>query len=379
VVECTTVEEALLTRERGLTLGAEIAEHVRTCDSCAATSARLEALDIVLVAHANEVATPPPFETVSGPARAAARSQRQLRWVRRVLPLTLAVAGAVAVTVGASQFFHRAEVRVAVAGDVLDASRGVSEAALAGGARVMVAAGRAVVEASDPARAVVRLKTGTAFVNVPRLEAGRSFVVVTDELEARVHGTRFEVARGGQGTMVTVVEGTVEVRPRDQPAAAFMLGKGESRLVEGLAQRRSQARAAARASLDGRDDSAAEGQIRAWLATDPPAEEAAEAYALLAWKMSRDGDRAGAAKSYRRALAMLPADRTPLWADNACARLALLEGGDGPATGLAAWRRYLDRFPAGVHAATARSRIAGEAEGRPEGRPARPEARKAGR
>jgi ferric-dicitrate binding protein FerR (iron transport regulator) len=364
VAECATVEEALLARARGATLGPEIGEHLRTCASCAAANARIDALDDALGALADEVAAPPPFETVLGPARVAARSQRQLRWVRRALPLTLAVAGAVAVTVGASQFFHRAEVRVAVAGDVLDASRGVSEAALADGARVMVAAGRAVVEASDRSRAVVRLETGNAFVNVPRLGAGRSFVVVTDELEARVHGTRFEVVRGGQGTRVTVAEGSVEIRPRDQPAAAFLLGKGESRLVEGPAQRRSQARAAARASLDRRDDSAAEDQIRAWLATDPPAEEAAEAYALLGWKMSRDGNRAGAAQSYRRALELLPADRAPLWADNACARLALIEESEGASARAAAWRRYLERFPAGAHASTARSRVVGSGDAR---------------
>jgi hypothetical protein len=364
VADCATVEEALLTRERGVTLGAELSEHLLTCESCAATSARLDAVDAVLGARADEVATPPPFDTVLRPARAAARHRRQLRHVRRVLPVTLAVAGAVAVTVVASQVFHRAERRVAVAGDAIDASRGVSEAALADGSRVMVVAGRAVVEASDRSRAIVRLETGTAFVNVPRLGAGRSFVVATDELEARVRGTRFEVRRGGQGTIVTVAEGTVEIRPRDKSGAAFLLGKGESRLVEGLAQRRAQARAAARASLDRRDDSAAEDHIRAWLATEPPAEEAAEAYALLGWKMSRDGNRAGAAQSYRRALAMLPADRTPLWADNACARLALIEEGEGAPARTAAWRRYLDRFPAGVHAATARSRIAGEVDGR---------------
>jgi FecR-like protein len=365
VADCATVEEVLLARERGVTLAPEIGEHLATCASCATASARFDALDEALGALANEVAVPPPFETVLvGPARVAARSQRQLGCVRRALPLTLAFATAVAVTVGASQILHRAEVHVAVAGDALDASRGVSEAALADGSRVMVVAGRAVVEASDRSRAVVRLETGTAFVNVPRLGVSRTFVVVTDELEARVRGTRFEVRRGGQGTVVSVAEGTVEIRPLDRSAEAFLLGKGESRLVEGLTQRRAQARAAARASLDRRDDSSAEEQIRAWLATDPPAEEAAEAYALLGWKMSRDGNRAGAAQNYRRALAMLPPGRTPLWADNACARLALIEGSAGASESAAAWRRYLDRFPAGVHAATARSRIAGEAEGR---------------
>jgi ferric-dicitrate binding protein FerR (iron transport regulator) len=361
VVDCAVAEEALLTRERAPKLDAEIVEHVRMCARCAATSARLEALDGVLSSVADELVTPPPFETVMGPARVAARHRRQVRRVRRMMPLTLAIASAVAVTVVASQAFHRPEQRGAGVGDALDASRGVSEAVLANGARVMVAAGRAVVEASDRARAVVRLETGTAFVSVPHMGPNRSFVVLTEELEARVHGTRFEVRRGGQGTLVSVAEGTVEVRPRDQPDMTFMLGKGESKLVEGLAQRRAQARAGARASLDGRDDAAAEEQIRAWLATNPPAEEAAEAHALLGWKLSRGGNRAGAVESYRRALELLPADRAPLWADNACARLALLEESEGAATRAAAWRRCLERFPTGVHASTARSRLAGDA------------------
>jgi hypothetical protein len=363
VAECAAVEDALRARESGAALGPEIDEHLRTCAGCAASGARFDALDEGLRALAEEVVPPPPFEAILRPARVAARSQRQLCSVRRSLPLTFAVASAVAVTFGASQLFHRSDVRVAVAGDALDASRGVSEAALADGSRVTVVAGRAVVEAADASRAVVRLETGTAFVNVPRLGTNRSFVVVTDELEARVHGTRFEVARGGpehvQGTLVNVTEGTVEIRPRDRPGEAFLLGKGESKLVEGLAQRRSRARAAARASLDGSDDTSAEDQIRAWLATDPPAEEAAEAHALLGWKMSRDGNRAQAAQHYRRALALLPPGRTPLWADNAGARLALIEGSEGGAESVAAWRRYLDRFPAGVHADTARSHIAG--------------------
>jgi len=359
VVDCATAEQALLTRERRLALEGEIAAHIRTCASCAGTSAQLASLDEVLDALAEEVVTPPVFETVMKPARAAARRCRQVRHVRRALPFTLAVLGAMAVTVVASQVFHRPRLRVVHAGDTLDAPRGVSEAALPDGAHVTVAGGRAVVEAADRARALVRLETGTAFVSVPHLGAGASFVVVTEELEARVHGTRFEVRRGSQGTAVNVAEGVVEVRPIDQPGTSFFLRKGESKVVEGLAVRRAQAREAARAALDRPLDSAAEEQIRAWLATHPPAEEAAEAYALLGWKLSREGNRVGAAESYRRALALLPAGRSPLWADNASARLALIEETDGAVARTAAWKRYLDRFPSGVHAATARSRIAG--------------------
>jgi hypothetical protein len=273
--------------------------------------------------------------------------------------VTLAFASAVVATVGATRALHHPEGRVAAAGDVLDASRGLSEAALADGSRVTVVSGRAIVESSNPAGAVVRVETGTAYLNVPHLTSGRSFVVRTDEVEARVHGTRFEVGRGSQGTRVSVAEGTVEIRPRDPLGEAFLLTRGESRLVEGLPQRRARARAVALASLDQRDDSTAGTKIEAWLATEPPAEEAAEAHALLAWKLSRDGDRAGAMEHYRRALALLPSDRAPLWADNASAQLARLEEANGAAAGAAAWRRYLERFPGGVHAATARGRLAG--------------------
>jgi ferric-dicitrate binding protein FerR (iron transport regulator) len=354
------VVEALLARERGGALAPEAREHLQSCATCVAARARFDALDDALDDLADDVATPPPFEAIAGPARAAARGRRQAGLARRMLPVTLACAGAVAATVAATVIVRRPDGRIARAGEVLDASRGLSEAALPDGARVTVVSGRALVEASDRDRAVVRLETGTAFLSVPHLGAGRSFVVLTDELEARVHGTRFEVGRGSQGTRVSVAEGTVEIRPRDRPGEAFLLARGESRLVEGLAQRRWQARAAALASLDQRDDSTAGDKIRAWLATDPPAEEAAEAHALLAWKLSRDGDRAGALLSYRRALALLPAGRAPLWADNACAQLALLRESDGADAGAAAWREYLERFPGGVHAATAHSRLAGE-------------------
>jgi ferric-dicitrate binding protein FerR (iron transport regulator) len=360
VVDCAIAREAMLGRERGAELDRAVEEHLQSCATCTADAARLDTLDEAMEGLAQDVAAPPPFEIVAGQAWAAARGRRRARFLRRTLPVTVAFAGVVAGTVLATRLFHQQEGRVAVEGEVLDASRGISEAALADGARVTIVSGRAVIEASNRTSAIVRLDAGTAFVSVPHLAPGRSFMVRTDEVEARVHGTRFEVGRGSQGTRVSVADGAVEIRPRDRPGEAFLLTRGESRLIEGLAQRRVRARAGALAALDRRDDSGAQDEIRAWLASDPPAEEAAEAHALLAWKMSRDGDRSGALASYRRALALLPSGRAPLWADNACAQLALLEEGESPEAGRAGWRRYLDRFPGGVHAATARSRIAGD-------------------
>ncbi len=240
---------------------------------------------------------------------------------------------------------------------MVDGSRGVAQVLLADGARLTVASGRVLVAVSEPRRAHIRLEGGSAFVSVPHLTAGASFLLTTDEAEVRVRGTRFDVDRGAQGTRVSVSEGVVEVRPLDGGGAAFLLARGEARLIEGRAARRQAARAAARASIEQRDDSTTADRIQAWLATEPPAEEAAEAHALLAWKLSRDGDRAGALRSYRRALALLPAGAVPLWADNACAQVALMVERDDSRAGAAAWRDYLDRFPDGVHAAMARDRL----------------------
>jgi hypothetical protein len=91
-------------------------------------------------------------------------------------------------------------------------------------------------------------------------------------------------------------------------------------------------------------------------------EEQAEGQALLAWSLAGSGDRRGAVARYRQALALLPATQSPLWAENACAGLALLLEQEEPAEGAAAWSQYLRRFPRGVHASLARTRAASQPE-----------------
>src|SRR5215471_14405167 len=196
----------MLARERGAALDPELRDHIRSCAACGASNARLDALDQDLDALAGDVDAPPPFETVAGPARIVARGRRQARFARRMLPVALACAGAGVAAVVATLTLHHPGGRLAAAGEVLDASRGLTEAGLA-----------------DGRRAVVRLETGSAFLSVPHLGTDRTFAVTTDEVEVRVHGTRFEVARGSQGTRVSVADGTVEISPRDRPGEAFLL------------------------------------------------------------------------------------------------------------------------------------------------------------
>ena len=80
MAECGAVVEAMLARERGAALDGDLRDHLRSCTVCGAASARLDTLDQDLDALADEVASPPPFETVAGPARAVARG----RWRARV-------------------------------------------------------------------------------------------------------------------------------------------------------------------------------------------------------------------------------------------------------------------------------------------------------
>jgi transmembrane sensor len=328
VAECQAILDSLFAAERGEALEAGSQEHLRTCPTCRLSAERLRVLEQALARLPAGSALPPPFERLEKSARTAARDRRQRRALRRALPLTVALALAVTVTAGVSRLSRRGEGKLATAGQIIDGGRGTAEVTLADGAHLTVPSGRSVVEVSDRLHAVVRVETGSLFVSVPHLEKGGSFVLRTEEVEVRVHGTRFQVARLPQGTRVDVSEGAVDVQPRGGHRAAFRLEKGESRLVEGLSRRND--------------------------------EEAAEASARLAWKLLRDGDRAGARERYRRALALLPPHLSPLWADNASAQLALLLEGHDPRAAAAAWRGYLDRFPLGVHAELARERLVTE-------------------
>jgi tetratricopeptide (TPR) repeat protein len=102
---------------------------------------------------------------------------------------------------------------------------------------------------------------------------------------------------------------------------------------------------------------AAESRIDQLLQSSPEVAQQAEAQALLAWSLSTRGRREKAISLYRRALAILPEGRRPLWAENACAELAILVEQEAPRDSAGSWAECLRRFPDGVHASIARSRI----------------------
>jgi ferric-dicitrate binding protein FerR (iron transport regulator) len=371
VADCRDVTSALLLRDRdddgdghagngnahADADGPGLVAHLESCAACRQVARQLRVVDGALAAACDEeTAPPPPFQRLEGRAAAAARGRRRWRSLRRTLPIALVLAGAVGATLLATQVLHRPDgKRTAATGDLLDAAHGTVQTVLSNGARLTLTSGRLAVEASERRRGAIRLEAGAVFLDVPHLDEGATMTLVTDDVEVAVRGTRFDVARLPEGTRVSVTRGIVELRPRNGKQPPFLLRKGESSLIEGLSQLRERRRAAALAAFDQGDSAQSERLIRDWLQSDPPGEDAAQAHALLAWRLSARGERAAAIESYRRALALLPAGAAPLWADNASAQLALLLSRDDPRVGENAWRGYLDRFPGGVHAGFARA------------------------
>jgi hypothetical protein len=359
VAECTAVVEALLQRPPGEELPTGVEEHLRGCLGCRGTWQQLALIDAI---GEEPALAPPPFDSLVGAARTAARRRRQARLVRRGLPTGLAVISAVLMTVVVATRVSRSGDRPLAAGEALEATA-TGHALLPGGVRVTVGGGKLVVERAEPGHTAVRVLAGSAFLDVPPVAPGGSLAVHTEEAEVRVRGTRFEVARSAEGTRVTVIAGVVEVRPRLGPGRPFFLRPGQSALVGTLERQRRDARAAALAALGGRRLAEVDDHVQAWLASAPPPEEAAEAHAVVGWKLSAQGDGRAALERFRRALALLPPPAAPLWADNAAAQLALLvERTGGPAA--SAWHDYLTRFPDGAHRALARQRLASRRPGR---------------
>ena len=355
-------ETRRLLAEGGSPAGGEgaIQAHRASCEPCAGASRTLALVDRGLsLLSAEPPPLAPPFALIAAEAAAAARSQRRLKKARLWAPLA-AAAGVSALVAGvAMALWSRAPAARLGPGESLGATSGASVAVLPSGARLTVSDGRVQLTrslAQAPGEERLTLASGAVALEVPKLAPGHALVVETPDADVRVHGTRFRVTRESDGTRVAVTEGLVEVRPSGAGRPPTFLGAGQSMLAEPLVSYRARLRAESLAALE-RDRGGARASLEALLATEPPAPQAGDARALLAWLENRAGNRDAAASLYRAALADAPAAGAPLWAEDACAELALLEersGGDAAAE----WRECLRRFPSGTHAELARDRLA---------------------
>jgi ferric-dicitrate binding protein FerR (iron transport regulator) len=362
------VSDCLSLRERYFAPGGQaVADpewlaHLQICPGCQAAFRALPELDRALAELASLPVGVPPFAALAGAAAEAARAQRRRQAVRRSAPFfytalaTLAVAAALAVALWVEGARRRAPLMLAPGAEI----RATAEAKtvrLGSGARLYLEAGTLKLLVAERGNETLVLPSGRVSVDVPKLPAGASLSVWTPEAKVRVRGTRFQVMRTERTTQVTVSAGVVEVAPEGGGRPLHTLRAGESLTVPAAELYRDDLRGSAVLALDRGELDAAESKIGQLLQSNPEAAQQAEAQALLAWSLATRGERDKAIALYRRALALLPEGQRPLWAENACAELAILVEEAPSHDGMGIWAECLRRFPNGVHASIARARV----------------------
>jgi ferric-dicitrate binding protein FerR (iron transport regulator) len=303
----------------------------------------------------------PDFGVIAAAAASAARRQRRRHGLRRRAPFLYTGLGAAALAAGlvAAVLVNRSRqpaLELLVSGTEIQATSEAKAARLDNGVRIRLDSGTLRLAASSRAGHALVLPLGRVSLEVPKLPPGSTLSVRTPDAEVRVHGTRFQVVRTDKDTQVNVVEGIVEVRPEGIGRPVELLYAGDSTTVGSAEVYRDNLRRSTLAALDRGEFAAAESQIGQLLGSSAEAAQQAEAKALLAWSLSARGKRALAITHYRQALEMLPQGLQPLWADNACAELAILVEQERPQDATATWAECARRFPSGVHARAAKAR-----------------------
>ena len=362
--DCASLREQYFAPGTGMArpLAPEWAAHLQACAACRRAWEGLPALDRALAEAAETSVAIPPFDSIADAARSAARDQRRKQAVRRSAPFfyTGLAAAALAAGLVAAVLVGRARQgapRLLVPGAELLATSEARSAVLDNGVRIRLDVGTLRLAASTRQAQTLVLPSGRVFVDVPKLAPGSTLSVRTPDAEVRVHGTRFQVIRTSKDTQVNVVEGVVEVRPEGSGRRPQLIRAGESTTVGSAEAFREGLRQSTLRALDHGELAQADKQIGELLGASANPSEQAEARALFAWSLSARGKHSEAIDRYRQALQLLPEGERPLWAENACAELAILVEQQSPSQAGAAWAECLRRFPDGVHAALAKSRL----------------------
>lgn len=339
--------------------------HLASCDECRRAQDGLPTLDHALAEIASLPLSPPPYDTVAFAVKRAARRQRRRQVMRQTLPFVYTgfAAAAVAASIVALVWVGRVRStapKLLAPGAELAASTEAKTVRLGNGTRVRLDAGWLKLASVTPAAQTLELPSGRVLLEVPRLPSGSSLVVRTPDAEVRVHGTRFQVSRTTTNTEVTVMEGLVEVRPEGVGRPVQFLRAGQTATVTAAGAYREQLRDETLHALDRGEFAAAEKRIDDLIADAADRSQQAEAQALLAWSLAARGKLDQAIARYRQALALLPPAQKSLWAENACAELALLVEQKNPSDAKSTWAECLRRFPDGLHAGLARARASGK-------------------
>jgi ferric-dicitrate binding protein FerR (iron transport regulator) len=360
------MSDCLSLRERHFVPGAgsspEWVDHVQACPECRLVQQGMPLVDRALAEVAQLPVDVPPFEVVAKAAQSAARSQRRRQTVRRSVPFlytglaTAALAAGIVAMVWIGRARSAAPKLLAPGGEIR-ATAEAKSAILGNGVRLRLDTGSLKFTMADNDQQTLLLPLGRVFVDVPKLPAGSTLSVRTPDAEVRVHGTRFQVIRTAKDTQIQVVEGVVEVRPEGIGRPVQMLRAGESATVGSAEAYREGLRRSTLDALDHGEFATAERQIGEMVGSSADRLQQAEAQALLAWSLSARGKRSEAIQRYRQVMTLLPEGLGPLWAENACAELAILIEQESPQNSSSKWAECLRRFPDGVHAGLARSRV----------------------
>jgi len=348
----------------GLETAPEWVAHLHGCPECRLAQQGLPLVDRALAEMAQLPrfsVDVPPFERIAKAARSAARQQRRRQTVHRSIPflytgLTTAALAAGIIAMVWIGHARSAAPKLLAPGAEIRASAEAKSAILGNGVRLRLESGSLKLAMADKDAQTLILPLGRVFVDVPKLPTGSTLSVRTPDAEVRVHGTRFQVIRTGKDTQVHVVEGVVEVRPEGIGRPVQMLRAGESATVGSAEAYREGLRQSTLNALDHGEFASAEKQIGEMVGSSADRSQQAEAQALLAWSLSARGKRSEAIQRYRQVMALLPEGLGPLWAENACAELAILIEQESPRDSSSTWTECLRRFPDGVHAGLARAR-----------------------
>jgi ferric-dicitrate binding protein FerR (iron transport regulator) len=360
--DCLTLRERHFAPGLQPALAPEMAAHLLTCHECRLAEQGLAEADRALTELGNLPVTVPAYDAIAPAAATAARRQRRRQTVHRSAPYVYTALGTAALAAGLVVAFlvsraHQLAPKLLAPGVELRVTGDAKSAVLGNGVRIRLESGTLKLAAANKERHSLLLPLGRVFLEVPKLAPGSSLSVHTPDAEVRVHGTRFQVIRTSKDTQVNVVEGVVEVRPEGIGRPVQLVRAGESATVGSAEAYRESLRQATLVALDHGEFGTAEKQIGQLLGSSPEPSQQAEAQALLAWSLSARGKRDEAITRYRQVLTLLPEGQQPLWAENACAELAILVEQQRPRESAPLWAECLRRFPDGVHAALARSRV----------------------
>jgi ferric-dicitrate binding protein FerR (iron transport regulator) len=362
MTDCLSLRERYIAPADGNPADPVWTTHLAGCPECRLACQGLPEVDRALGELGQLPVSVPPFDAIAPVAASAARSQRRRRAFRRRAPYLYTGLGAAALAAGlvAAVWIgrsHQMAPKLLVPGAEIRATAEAKSAILGSGVRIRLEAGTLKLASAGKAAEALVLPLGRVFLEVPKLPPGAVVSVRTPDAEVFVHGTRFQVIRTSQDTQVNVLEGVVEVRPEGLGRPVQTVRAGESATIGSAEAYREGLRRATLVALDHGELSAAEKQIGQLLGSSAEAVQKAEAESLLAWSLSARGKRRDAITRYRQALTLLPEEKRPLWAENACAELAILVEQESPRDTGPAWAECVRRFPDGIHAALARSRV----------------------